>query len=84
MSNLYSSIYKLLNKYRKYILLLIDTFIVIISFLSPHVISGIHPDKMSWFKDTWYIYTIIYLLTFILMGVYKNIWRYAGIKDIYK
>lgn len=84
MSNLYNSIYKLLNQYRKYILLFIDTCIIIISFLSPHVISGIHPDKIVWFENTWYMYTIIYLLTFILMGVYKNIWRYAGIQDIYK
>jgi len=84
MSNSCSIIYQLLNKYRKYILALIDMIIIIISFLSPHVISGIHPDKMIWFKNTWYIYTIIYLVTFILMGVYKNIWRYAGIQDIYK
>ena len=84
MSNLYSNIYKLLNKYRKYILLLIDTFIIIISFLSPHIISGVHPDKIKWFENTWYIYTVIYIGTFIVMGVYKNIWRYAGIQDIYK
>ena len=29
MSNLYSGIYKLLNKYRKYILILIDTLILL-------------------------------------------------------
>lgn len=84
MSNLYSSIFKLLNKYRKYILILIDTFIIIISFLSPHIVSGVHPDKIVWFENTWYIYTVIYIGTFIVMGVYKNIWRYAGIQDIYK
>lgn len=84
MSNIYNNIYNLLNKYRKYILLLIDTLIIIISFLSPHIISGIHPYKKVWFENTWYIYTTIYLITFILMGVYKNIWRYAGIQDIYK
>ena len=84
MSNLYSSIYELLNKYRKYILILIDTFIILISFLSPHIISGVHPDKIVWFENTWYIYTTIYIVTFIVMGVYKNIWRYAGIQDIFK
>ncbi|WMJ78071.1 MULTISPECIES: polysaccharide biosynthesis protein [unclassified Sedimentibacter] len=84
MSSIYNSIYKLLNKYRKYVLMFIDTFIVVISYLSPHVISGIHPDKIKWFMNTWYIYTIIYMVTFIAMGVYKNIWRYAGIQDIYK
>ncbi len=84
MSNLYSSIYKLLNKYRKYILLLIDTFMILISFLSPHIISGVHPNKIVWFENTWYIYIIIYIVTFNMMGVYKNIWRYAGIQDIFK
>lgn len=84
MSNLYNGVYKLLNKYRKYVLILIDTFIVIISYLSPHVISGVHPTKIDWFENTWYIYTIIYMATFFVMGVYKNIWRYAGIQDIYK
>ncbi len=84
MTNLYNNIYKLLNKYRKYILILIDTFIVIISFLSPHIISGVHPEKFNWFENTWYIYTVIYITTFVFMGVYKNIWRYAGIQDIFK
>ncbi len=84
MSNLYSSIFKILNKYRKYILILIDTFIIIISFLSPHIISGVHPTKIDWFESTWYIYTAIYIGTFVVMGVYKNIWRYAGIQDIFK
>lgn len=84
MSNIYNNIYKILNKYRKYILVLIDTCIAIISYLSPHIISGIHPDKIRWFENTWPIYTIIYMGTFVVMGVYKNIWRYAGIQDIFK
>lgn len=84
MSNLYKIVYKLLNKYRKYILILIDTVIAVISYLSPHIISGIHPEKIKWFANTWFIYTVIYIGTFVTMGVYKNIWRYAGIQDIYK
>lgn len=84
MSNLYSSIFKILNKHRKYILMLIDMFIIVISFLSPHIISGVHPNKIDWFENTWYIYTIIYIATFVIMGVYKNIWRYAGIQDVFK
>ncbi len=84
MSDMYNKIFKLLNKYRKYILMLIDTFIAVISYLSPHIISGVHPTKVDWFLNTWYIYTIIYIGTFVIMGVYKNIWRYAGIQDIFK
>lgn len=84
MSDLNNNVFKLLNKYRKYMLVLIDTFIAIVSYLSPHIISGVHPTKIDWFLDTWYIYTIIYIGTFMIMGVYKNIWRYAGIQDIFK
>ncbi len=84
MASAYKGIYNFLNKYRKYILVLIDTVIAIIAYLSPHIISGIHPLKFEWFEDTWYIYTIIYISTFIIMGVYRNIWRYAGIEDIFK
>jgi FlaA1/EpsC-like NDP-sugar epimerase len=84
VSDMYNKAFRLLNKYRKYILMLIDTFIAVVSYLSPHIISGVHPTKIDWFLNTWYIYTIIYIGTFIIMGVYKNIWRYAGIQDIFK
>ena len=84
MGSAYKGIYNILNKYRKFILMFIDTCIAIIGYLSPHIISGIHPQKFEWFENTWYIYTIIYMGTFTLMGVYRNIWRYAGIEDIFK
>lgn len=79
-----NKLYKFLNKYRKYLLVFIDTLIAIISYLSPHIISGIHPAKIEWFMNSWYIYVIIYIGTFIIMGVYRNMWRYAGIEDIFK
>lgn len=84
MVSAYKGIFNFLNKYRKFILMFIDTCIAIISYLSPHIISGIHPLKFEWFENTWYIYTVIYISTFIIMGVYRNIWRYAGIEDIFK
>lgn len=84
MSSAYKGVYNFLNRYRKYILMLIDTFIAIVSYLSPHIISGVHPIKLEWFANTWYIYAIIYIGTFIVAGVYRNIWRYAGIEDIFK
>lgn len=84
MANVYKSIYIFLNKYRKFILIFIDTCIAIIGYLSPHIMSGVHPLKFEWFENTWYIYALIYMGAFILMGVYRNIWRYAGIEDIFK
>ena len=84
MARAYKGMYNFLNKYRKYILMIIDTIIAVVSYLSPHIISGIHPIKLEWFENTWYIYTIIYISAFIVMGVYRNIWRYAGIEDIFQ
>lgn len=84
MANIYNSIYILLNKYRKYILVAIDTSIAILSYLMPFVISGIHPMKIEWFFEQFPIFAIVYIVSFALMGVYKNMWRYAGIEDIFQ
>lgn len=84
MANIYKSLYKFLNKYRKLILILIDTCIAIFAYLMPYVVSGIHPVKIEFFKEQFLIFTIIYIGTFIVMGVYKNMWRYAGIEDIFQ
>ena len=84
MYDIYNGLYKLLNKYRKYILILIDICISIFSYLMPYVISGIHPVKIEFFKEQFLIFTVIYIGTFIIMGVYKNMWRYAGIEDIFQ
>jgi len=84
MSNIYKGLYSILNKYRKFILILIDTCIAILSYFMPFVISGIHPVKIEFFKEQFWLFTIIYIGTFIFMGVYKNMWRYAGIEDIFQ
>ncbi|WP_326907811.1 polysaccharide biosynthesis protein [Sedimentibacter sp. MB31-C6] len=83
MSRIYKGLYNILNKYRKLILVLIDTCIAIFSYLMPYVVSGIHPVKIEFFKEQFLIFTVIYIGTFLVMGVYKNMWRYAGIEDIY-
>jgi len=84
MSNIYKGLYNFLNRYRKFILILIDTCIAILSYLMPYVVSGIHPVKIEFFKEQFWLFTIIYIGTFMAMGVYKNMWRYAGIEDIFQ
>ncbi len=84
MSNLYS----FLNKNRKYILVIIDTCIAIFSYFLPFIISGMYSEeaiiiKMGFFINHFWIYTIIFIITFIIMGVYNSMWRYAGIEDIF-
>lgn len=84
MSNIYRGLYNILNRYRIFILILIDTCIATLSYLMPYVVSGIHPVKLEFFKEQFWLFVIIYIGTFIVMGVYKNMWRYAGIEDIFQ
>lgn len=84
MINRHNEIYYILNRYRNVMLMFIDTSIAIFSYLVPYVVTGIHPVKMLLFKEQFLLYTAIYISTFISMGLYKNMWRYAGIEDIYK
>jgi FlaA1/EpsC-like NDP-sugar epimerase len=84
MARIYKDLYKILNKYRRLILVIIDTSIAILSYLMPFVVSGIHSVKLDFFKEQFLIFTVIYIGTFMVMGVYKNMWRYAGIEDIFQ
>ncbi len=80
---IYLRIYTLLNKYRRYIPLLIDACIATFTYITPYVINGIEPIRIEIIKNTIPIYTTIYVGTFILLKTYKNMWRYTGIVDLY-
>ena len=85
---MYDRLYTFLNKNRKYILVLIDTCIAILSYLLAFVMSGMYSEeaiivKLNFFLNHFWIYTIIYIATFVVMGVYNSMWRYAGIEDIF-
>ena len=84
MDRIYKDLYKILNNYRRTILVIIDTTIAVMSYLMPFVVSGIHPVKLGFFRDQFLVFTVIYIGTFMSMGVYKNIWRYAGVEDIFQ
>lgn len=75
--------YSFLNKYRRYIPVLIDTCIAIFSYIMPFAITGIEPIKIEIILNTILIYTLIYIGTFIILKVYENMWRYTGIVDLY-
>lgn len=82
-----SNLYDFLNKKRKYILIIIDTCIAIFSYILPFVMSGMYSEeaitvKLGFFLSHFWIYTIIYISTFVAMGVYNSMWRYAGIEDM--
>jgi FlaA1/EpsC-like NDP-sugar epimerase len=80
---IYLSTYSFLNKYRRYIPVLIDACIAILSYVTPYAISGIEPVKIEIIRNTILIYTTIYIVTFIALKVYTNMWRYTGIVDLY-
>jgi hypothetical protein len=75
-----SRMYRFFNRYRKYILILIDACIAALAYLTPFLLSGIHAAKLQWYVEQVPLYVLIFVTTFILMGVYRNIWRYAGIE----
>lgn len=80
---IYLRTYSILNRYRRYIPLLIDACIAMLSYITPYAISGIEPIKIQIIQNTILIYTIIYIGTFIALRVYRNMWRYTGIVDLY-
>lgn len=83
MSSLYVGGYSVLNKHRKYIPMLIDGCIAVISYSVPFIISGFQPMKVTVFKNTFLIYIITYISVFFLIKGYKNMWRYTCIEDLY-
>lgn len=83
-----SNLYDFLNKKRKYILIIIDICIAIFSYFLPFVMSGLYSEeaiaiKLGFFFNHFWIYTIIFIATLSLMGVYNSMWRYAGIEDMF-
>ncbi len=80
---IYYRTYSILNKYRRYIPLLIDAFIATISYIIPYAITGIEPVKAEIIRDTILIYLTIYISTFMILKVYANMWRYTGVVDLY-
>ena len=79
----YLKIYSILNKYRRYIPPLIDTFIAMLSYMLPYAITGLNPVKIEIILKTIHIYILIYVGTFFALRIYKNMWRYTGIEELY-
>lgn len=80
---IYYRTYSILNKYRRYIPLLIDACIAMISYVTPYAMTGIEPVKAEIIRDTILIYLTIYISTFMILKVYANMWRYTGVVDLY-
>ena len=82
--NTYLKTYSILNKYRRHIPLLIDVFIAIVSYIIPYMATGLETLRIHLIIQSTVIYVFIYILTFYTLKVYRNMWRYSGIEDIYR
>lgn len=80
----YKFFYSVLNKHRKYIPILIDICIALVAYFTPFALTGLKSVKIEVFNNTFLIYTVIYIGTFLSMKVYKNMWRYSGIEDLFR
>lgn len=81
---LFLKVYYFLCKHRKYAPIIIDVSISIISYFMPFVISGLEYVKLEIFFNIAILYSFIFVLTFFIMKVYKNMWRFSGIVDIFR
>ncbi|MGB4438856.1 MAG: nucleoside-diphosphate sugar epimerase/dehydratase, partial [Sedimentibacter sp.] len=79
---IYLKTYNFLHKYRRHIPLVIDFCIAMVSYITSFAISGLNQIKIDIIKNTVLIYTVIYVGTFIILKVYKNMWRYTGVIDL--
>jgi len=76
--------YPFFSKYRKYAPIIIDTCIAVVSYFMPFAIIRLEPINLKIFIDTVLIYTVVFIETFYALKVYKNMWRFSGIEDIFK
>ena len=82
MLSIYNKIYSVLNKYRTLVLMLIDAIIAMMSYIIYFFTVGQYNIEISAFINKLIFYTVIYVGTFKANGMYKNLWRYAGFKDL--
>jgi FlaA1/EpsC-like NDP-sugar epimerase len=80
---IYLRTYSLLNKYRRYVPFLVDALVAMLSYVLPYALTGLVTIEIIIILDTILIYTAIYVGTFAMLKVYRNMWRYTGVVDLY-
>ncbi len=82
MLSIHNKIYGVLNKHITLILVLIDTSIAVVSYIIPFFAFGQYSLEAWIFVQKLILYIAIYIGTFKANGMYKNLWRYAGVQDL--
>ncbi len=72
------------NKIPRYIVLFIDIYIVLNTYLFAYFITNdaLHNFHIKEFLVKTLVIAIVSLLSFILVGLYKGLVRYSGVKDV--
>lgn len=74
-----------LNGKSKYLLMPVDFFIGIISFYLGFFwrFDGEIPVQfIQSFQKLWFMYVLIKITVFLVMGIYTRVWKYAGTRDL--
>lgn len=74
----------MVNNVRKYVLMVLDIILVVTSYLVAILLKNefvLTKNDMSYFKEYIPYIVGIYLVCFLLFGLYRNMWAYAGLKD---
>lgn len=80
----YNKIYLLLNKYRRYIPIGIDTCIAMATYLLVSIIFSTEKGQLINFIQPFFLYVIMYIGVLFIVGIYKNMWRYTELFDLYR
>lgn len=77
-----------INNHRRLVLILVDAIIAIVTYFSAFLLSGFYDYdalmvKLGFFSQHFWLYTLIYVGSFVVFGQYKKMWRYAGVEDIF-
>lgn len=83
-----NKISKIINNNRRLILFSCDLIISIFTYLSAFIFSGLYSYevaiiKLKIFVQQFWLYSLIYISTFVIFDQYKKMWRYARVQDIY-
>lgn len=78
----YNKVYGILNKHRTSVLMLIDANVAVVSYITSNIAFGLQDLEALTFILKLILYTVIYIGTFKVKGMYKNLWRYSGYKDL--
>lgn len=72
------------TNYRKYVLFISDIIIILAAFYFATLLKNdftLSSQSLAAFKNVLPIISAVYVVSFILLGLYRNMWAYAGLNE---